>query len=294
MPYIIKSYKSGFRVCKKDQPTKCFSNKPLTKQMMAIGISEGGAKPKDEKLYESIKERVYKQQPKHSLFRSAQIVKQYKKAGGEFEEDEKTPMNINKWFKQRWISINDFVRGDIVPCGSSDTQKKFNEYPVCRPLNIAQLLTKQQMNKLIKEKNKLKEKQLITENVLGTDKFNIKPTISGTGYNRFIKQLKDIDFDPKDYLKIARKNASKQGYNPKLLNFSDKHNKKLNYNNGVNFGQVGYGDFIIWSHLEKNNKVEKGTADKKRKAYLARATKIKGDWKDNKESANSLAINILW
>lgn len=47
MPYIIKPYKYGFRVCKKNQPSVCFSNKPLTKKMAmkqrtAINLSELG------------------------------------------------------------------------------------------------------------------------------------------------------------------------------------------------------------------------------------------------------------
>lgn len=45
MPYVIKKYKYGFRVCKKDDPSECYSNKPLTKkvakkQRVAIIISE--------------------------------------------------------------------------------------------------------------------------------------------------------------------------------------------------------------------------------------------------------------
>ena len=44
MPYIIKPVKKGFKVCKADEPTKCFSNKPLTKkakkQEVAIILSE--------------------------------------------------------------------------------------------------------------------------------------------------------------------------------------------------------------------------------------------------------------
>lgn len=45
MPYSIVPFKYGFRVCKKDDKDKCFSNKPLPrkqaiKQMQAIIISE--------------------------------------------------------------------------------------------------------------------------------------------------------------------------------------------------------------------------------------------------------------
>jgi hypothetical protein len=50
----------------------------------------------------------------------------------------------------------------------------------------------------------------------------------------------------------------------------------------INFGDIRYSDFT-----QTNDKT-------KQKSYLNRATKIKGDWKDNKYSANNLAINLLW
>jgi len=45
MPYIIKKVARGFKVCKKDEPSTCFSKKPLTekkakKQRTAIILSE--------------------------------------------------------------------------------------------------------------------------------------------------------------------------------------------------------------------------------------------------------------
>ena len=89
-------------------------------------------------------------------------------------------MNIKRWFEQNWISLNDYYHNkSIVPCGSSDTKDKFNEYPLCRPLAIAESLTKEQMKKMIDEKNKLGNKSLITEKLLKTKKFNIKSTKSG-------------------------------------------------------------------------------------------------------------------
>jgi hypothetical protein len=50
----------------------------------------------------------------------------------------------------------------------------------------------------------------------------------------------------------------------------------------VNFGQKGYTDYT--RHQD----------EKRRRAYLARATKIKGDWASDKYSPNSLSISILW
>ena len=54
MPYILKDVDDGVMVCKKQNPNKCFSKKPLPretakKQLIAIIISErsrSSAKPK--------------------------------------------------------------------------------------------------------------------------------------------------------------------------------------------------------------------------------------------------------
>ena len=50
----------------------------------------------------------------------------------------------------------------------------------------------------------------------------------------------------------------------------------------VNFGQKGYDDYT--KHQDET----------RRQAYLARAMKIKGDWRSDKYSPNNLAINLLW
>ena len=137
--------------------------------------------PLDKKLYDSIKKDVYKKYPKHSAYRSMMIVKKYKDAGGKYKDagERKT----TKWLGQQWSSVNDYYHDDkVVKCGSSNTEEKFNEYPLCRPLSIIQKLSKPQMKTLIDEKNKLQQKQLITSNLLNTDKFNIKDTKTGAGY----------------------------------------------------------------------------------------------------------------
>jgi len=50
----------------------------------------------------------------------------------------------------------------------------------------------------------------------------------------------------------------------------------------VHFGQMGYEDYT--KHKNKT----------RRKNYLTRSRKIKGDWKKNKYSPNNLAIHLLW
>jgi hypothetical protein len=50
----------------------------------------------------------------------------------------------------------------------------------------------------------------------------------------------------------------------------------------VHFGQMGYEDYT--KHKDKT----------RRKNYLNRSKKIRGDWIKNKYSANNLSRNILW
>ena len=50
----------------------------------------------------------------------------------------------------------------------------------------------------------------------------------------------------------------------------------------VNFGQLGYEDYT--KHHDK----------KRRKNYLTRTKSMRGNWKNNKYSANNISREILW
>jgi len=63
----------------------------------------------------------------------------------------------------------------------------------------------------------------------------------------------------------------------KKYSIFDPHNNKW-----VNFGQLGYEDYT--RHRNK----------KRRRNYLNRSKSIRGDWKNNKYSANNLSREILW
>lgn len=92
------------------------------------------------------------------------------------------------------------------------------------------------------------------------------------------------------YLKEAKKKAKKAGYDPKKLTLCKDGKHKLDYD-GVKFGAVGYGDFILYKFLEKQGEVPKGTAAKKRRVFR----KSHGAMKDSgKGSANQLALAVLW
>lgn len=89
--------------------------------------------------------------------------------------------------------------------------------------------------------------------------------------------------DPYD----AQEKSLKYLGNNGILFLSPKKDKKYRvYDNRtkkwIDFGQMGYEDFT--KHHDED----------RRRAYLSRATNIKGNWKMNKYSPNNLAINILW
>jgi uncharacterized phage-associated protein len=128
--------------------------------------------PTNKDLYNKIKQEVYKDIPKHSLFRSAQVVRQYKDAGGKYTGAKNENTGITGWFKDNWVSINDKYRDKNVKCGASNTMKKYGEYPLCKPATIANKLSKPQMKKLIDAKTS--SKAVRTEKVLDTDKFNVR------------------------------------------------------------------------------------------------------------------------
>jgi hypothetical protein len=108
----------------------------------------------------------------------------------------------------------------------------------------------------------------------------------------FATQLKEAGVSPSVYLEKAKKKANASGLAGNMLGFSsdDKHKLQIPNADGkiIRFGAVGLGDYILYK-LQKNPE-----AEKHRKAYLARATKIKGDWAKDPYSKNSLAISILW
>ena len=110
---------------------------------------------------------------------------------------------------------------------------------------------------------------------------------------QFAKQLTKLGVKPERYLQMARAAAQRAGYNPKMVRYSPSDKSKLAIQTPdgkvVDFGRSGYMDFLLYSLTGTKEK-----ADKQRRAYRARATKIKGDWKDDKYSPNNLAIHILW
>jgi hypothetical protein len=117
-------------------------------------------------------------------------------------------------------------------------------------------------------------------------------------HSKFEKQLRKVGYEPSLYLKEAQRRAKDAGLPYKVLGFADDGIHKLSIPNAdgrmIKFGRVGYGDHLIWSHLEQHQRAPKGTADAKRNTFQKSHSAIKGDWKKDPFSPNSLALKVLW
>lgn len=202
-----RNAKNTSKLIGKGEMTK-YINQELLEDNDMLGA---GGIPSNTKLYETIKKEVFEKYPKHSAYRSMLLVKEYKKAGGTYTNDKSKKMNTKKWLGQNWTSLNDYHHNNkIVKCGSSNTEEKFNEYPVCRPLSIIKKLSHPQMKKLIDEKNILKNKTLKTSKILNTNEYNIKDTVSGSGINYKKMNLKDLITEHKKLIGVLEKGTPKQ------------------------------------------------------------------------------------
>ena len=121
---------------------------------------------------------------------------------------------------------------------------------------------------------------------------------------KFEKILEEIDYKPEEYLHEIKKSARKHGYNPNDVYFSDNMKNKLMIRRPdgkmVHFGLSGYGDYLIYKHLEKQGIAPSGYAEKKRNTFQRSHGKMqeiiqarhKGD--SLKYTANQLALLLNW
>ena len=89
-----------------------------------------------------------------------------------------------------------------------------------------------------------------------------------------------------DYKRVYSNWLKYKGSDNAEIYISDRKDKKFCVvapdGKTVHFGQKGYSDFTQHQNQQRRDN------------YLARATGIKGNWKNNKYSPNNLAINLLW
>jgi len=163
-----------------------------------------------------------------------------------------------------------------------------NKYKVCKKNNPKKCFSKEPMT----QEQAIKQMKAIIINEY------LKGGYQTHHLSNLYHQLRTIDYDIDKYLRDVRKQAKKEGYNPKNIHLSDdnKHKIMIYDDNGKisRFGRVNYNDYLIYKHLEKKKLVPIGYADMKRNVFQKSHSKIKGNWKSNPFSPNNLALRILW
>ena len=226
-------------------------------------------------LYEKAKLIADATYSKPSAYKSGFIVKKYKEMGGTYTDDE-NPKNLKRWFKEEWKDIGN------------------KEYPVYRPtkrISFETPLTPEE----IKPSN-LKKQIALKQEIKGDANLPaFQPKVAllqgkgvvvslGQAANNISENDEIYKFsNPKKVQQLAKNYLGKDGI---IYRSISKGKKYMVYNPNtktwVHFGQMGYEDFT------------KHKDEKRQKNYLTRTAGIKGDWKDDKYSANNLSRNLLW
>ena len=102
--------------------------------------------PKDTKLYENIKNKIYKQITKHSAYRSGILVKEYKKAylkkytsNDAYYGKKTNKQGLARWFKEEWKN----QRGEVGYKNTSDIYRPTIRVTKKTPTTISELSKKQ-------------------------------------------------------------------------------------------------------------------------------------------------------
>jgi len=218
-------------------------------------------------LYNKAKQIADATYSKPSAYKSGFIVKKYKELGGTYS-GKKENKGIGRWFQEEWKDVGN------------------QEYPVYRPTKRITKDTPLTPNE-IKPSNL--KKQIALKQVIKGDA-NLPPFQGGkvVSLGQQADNISEYDevykfSNPKKVQELAKKYL---GDGATIFRSTKKDKKYMVYNPNtkkwVHFGQIPYEDFT------------KHKDEKRRQNYLKRTANMRGNWKDDKYSANNLARNLLW
>lgn len=231
--------------------------------------------PTNKKLYNEIKEKIKNdldsKGKRWSAYASGRLVQEYKRRGGKYSGKKNDSVGLSRWYKEKWIDVCHWPKK--VSCG----RKKFSpkKFPYCRPsVKIT--------NKTPKTVQSLTQKERKKRCSTKRKKYNFCGEPSNQKY--VITQY-------------TKDKAKKLGFTIKP---SNKKTKKIDVYKNKKFiasvGGKGCKDYPTYLKLEKQGKVVKGTANKKRINYKKRHQndRLNKFTKDGKYSRGWLADQLLW
>ena len=95
--------------------------------------------PLDMKLYNDIKDRVWKMDDKPSAYRSGMLVKLYRESGGKYSGDKTKDAPLNRWFSERCVN----QRGEVGYKYPSDIYRPTVKVNSKTPTTFQELTTKE-------------------------------------------------------------------------------------------------------------------------------------------------------
>lgn len=132
--------------------------------------------PVDKKLYKKVKDLASKKfKTPSGVYRSAWIVREYKKRDGVYSGKKSKSKGITRWFREGWVDINRPIKntkGKVIgyeKCGRKSTKTK--KYPLCRPSKRITKSTPRTLNEISKKSIKKAKRE--------------KSKIKGTGNIQF-------------------------------------------------------------------------------------------------------------
>ena len=107
------------------------------------------SRPANQKLYDAVKKSIYRKHPKHSAYRSALLVKEYKARGGKYIGTKDSKKGLGRWFDEKWRN----QRGEEGYKTKSDVYRPTVKVTKDTPITFSEL-SKKQIEKAKAEKAK--------------------------------------------------------------------------------------------------------------------------------------------
>lgn len=91
---------------------------------------------KQSSIYKKVKKEADEKFENHGIYKSAWIVREYKKRGGIFKDDKPSKTKgLQRWFNEKWVRIGKDGKPTNKPCGRSSKEMDKNvKKGLCRPV----------------------------------------------------------------------------------------------------------------------------------------------------------------
>ena len=222
------------------------------------------------KIYNKIKKEHEKKGKRWGAYSSGQLVKLYKKDGGEYTGSIKNK-NLSRWYKEKWIDVCTYPK--IKSCGRkriSGKKSNLKNFPYCRPLHRVSKNTP----KTVKELSPI-EREKLCKLKRRNPKKTIKHKFNNYSFGKSRRKSRRKSRAKSNEIKLLSIKKSPKG--DKKFRATFKANDKLKH---TDFGAKGMSDYTKHKDIERRSR------------YI---TRHKKDLRTNDPTrAGYLSMYVLW